>query len=462
MRAWRSPLNRLSIVFGMLIFGVYALVNSLSFYTLLHQDQRARAEVINSEIEGLDQIYSDEDIAGLVHAIDQRARKPRDPLAVYGLFNAQGLVLAGQFSSLPTRPNQSGWVTLNAPIHGLSKPLYVYVQILEDDEVLIAGLDITERAQFSRRLAALGAVALTALALTTLLFTWLFRNAINRELKEPLTVMHRFSQGDLDQRVSSNGSGDSFDQLGQVLNHAMRRIEALFFGIKHTSDAIAHDLRTPLSRMRTNLEQLRHECPVGAQTLVEASILEADQLIGRFGALLRLSKLESQSAQLDTQAALDLRLLAADAVEFWQPIAENNQQVLTLAENQGLTEGANGAPLLIAGDRDQLFQLLSNLLENAVKYTPAHGRIVVSVFTQGVNVVMSVQDSGPGVKLADQDRIFDRFVRLEADRGTPGFGLGLSLVRAIARAHGANIELHNCQPGLQIQVRFRGIGAGET
>jgi signal transduction histidine kinase len=214
--------------------------------------------------------------------------------------------------------------------------------------------------------------------------------------------------------------------------------------------------------MRTNLEQLRHECPVGAQTLVEASILEADQLIGRFGALLRLSKLESQSAQLDTQAALDLRLLAADAVEFWQPIAENNQQVLTLAENQGLTEGANGAPLLIAGDRDQLFQLLSNLLENAVKYTPAHGRIVVSVFTQGVNVVMSVQDSGPGVKLADQDRIFDRFVRLEADRGTPGFGLGLSLVRAIARAHGAKIELHNCQPGLQIQVRFRGIGAGEN
>jgi signal transduction histidine kinase len=371
MLAWRSPLNRLSFIFGILIFSVYALVNSLSFYTLLHRDQRARAEVINSEIEGLDQIYGDEDIPGLAHAIDQRVRKPRDPLAVYGLFDAQGLVLAGQFVSLPTHFSRSGWLTLNAPIHGLVKRLYVYVQILENDEVLIAGLDITERAQFSRRLAALGAIALTVLALTTLLFTWLFRNAIDRALKEPLAVMDRFSQGDLNQSVSSNGSGDSFDQLGQVLNHAMRRIEELFFGIKRASDAIAHDLRTPLSRMRTNLEQLRHECPADAQTLVEASILEADQLIERFGALLRLSKLESQSTQHDTQVAIDLGLLAADAVEFWQPIAEDNQQLLILAKNHGDNAGS---PMLVAGDRDQLFQLLSNLLENAVKYRHHFGR----------------------------------------------------------------------------------------
>jgi signal transduction histidine kinase len=459
-RFWRSPLNRLTCYLWLAIFGVYVLVNGLTLLVLSRLEDSANAEIINSEIEGLDQIYGDEDIPGLAHAIAQRVRYPRDPRAVYALVAANGEILAGHFSSLPASAIKPGWVKFAQSGATPRRHIIAFAQALEENEVLIAGRDISEQAQLVRRSWELSGIALLVLAFAATVFMFLFRNAITKSLLEPLTIVDRFSQGDLRQSISSNGSGDSFDLLGEMLNRMMRRIEDLIGGIVRSTDAIAHDLRTPLSRLHNQLAQLRDQAQTPeAMAHTDAAIREAEQLIQRFSALLRLSKLDAElsgdhAAEMRANhSTIDLAEVAQDALELWQAVAEQNTQTLSLQiANPGLH-------FHMQGDRDQLFQLLSNLLDNAIKYTPQQGEIKLILNRVQGALHLSVQDNGPGVASADHEKMFDRFVRLETERATPGFGLGLSLVRAIAQAHGAQIVVKDAEPGLCITLIFRALDA---
>ena len=231
--------------------------------------------------------------------------------------------------------------------------------------------------------------------------------------------------------------------MGRTLNRMLDRIHELVGGIQSSTDAIAHDLRTPLMRLRTRLEQARLESNDEAvKAKIDAAVAEADQLMTTFNSLLRLARIESVQDLPAERVSLDEVL--GDAVEMWQAVAEARGQAFETAIE----------PARVAGDRDLLFQMLSNLLDNAIKYGDPAGRIRVALRTVGDRVLLSISDQGPGIATEMRERVFDRFVRGDSHRGTPGTGLGLSVVRAIAIRHGAELHLESADPGLSVRLQF--------
>lgn len=217
------------------------------------------------------------------------------------------------------------------------------------------------------------------------------------------------------------------------------RIAGLIANLRQVSADIAHDLRTPLSGLRTHLETLRLEQDEGARTaLAESAIVRADELLALFNALLRISEVEEGGLQ-KAFAPLDLSTLVADLGETLRPLVEDSGRQFDVAVAAGLH---------INGDRELVAQALINLVENAQRHTPMGSRIGLAVLASGDAVAMQVRDNGLGIPAADRQRVLKRFVRLEASRSTPGHGLGLSLVAAIARAHGGRLTLEDAGPGL--------------
>nr|WP_262411555.1 HAMP domain-containing sensor histidine kinase [Halomonas utahensis] len=248
---------------------------------------------------------------------------------------------------------------------------------------------------------------------------------------------YRIMHGDLSQRVPTRGTQDDFDQLADNLNQMLDRIEYLMEGIRHVSDSIAHDLRTPLTRLRSQLENtLINLKDTDAQEQVGEAVAEADQLLGTFNALLRIARLETGGKTLQSEP-LELGTLVTDAVELYEALAEEKDQVLDYQAEEDV-------PLL--GDRDLLFQAVSNLIDNAIKYTDEGGRIGVAVRREGGQAVLEVADSGDGVPDHEKENIFGRFYRVGKSRSQPGNGLGLSLVSAVVELHEGHIGLSDAEP----------------
>ncbi len=251
--------------------------------------------------------------------------------------------------------------------------------------------------------------------------------------------------GDLSRRIPTRGSGDELDRLAGSLNAMLDRIQSLMEGVRQVSDNIAHDLRTPLARLRNRLETaaLPETDPPASRAALESALAEADALLGTFNALLRIARIEARERRA-AFADVDLGELIGDVGELYEPLAEQKRQTL-------LTDSSAA---VIVGDRDLLFQALANLLDNAIKYTPAGGNIRVGLSTAGAGVELTVADDGPGIPEAFRERVLRRFFRLDPSRPSGGSGLGLSLVAAVADLHGATLRLDDMRPGLKVTLRF--------
>jgi signal transduction histidine kinase len=273
----------------------------------------------------------------------------------------------------------------------------------------------------------------------------LIRRALMLRIHDIGQSMTGIIQGSLRERLPTHHRGDELNALSQTINSMLDQMEQLIHGIRDVSNAIAHDLRTPLAELRSRLEELSLTKPGTEITFaeVEAAVADVDRVIGIFNALLRLAEIDS-GMRRSGFVSLDLAELAAAAVEFYQPAAELKGVSLTLHTSPV-------AP--VRGDSVLLAQALGNLIDNALKYTPEHGEISVSVLLRAdQSVEMIVADSGPGIPASEVPKVTERFYRGDVSRGTPGVGLGLSLVEAVARLHGSTLELQDQQPGLRALI----------
>jgi len=326
-------------------------------------------------------------------------------------------------------------------------PVRVLITDLRGGYRLVVGRDVADqRAVLDRTFkVALAATGLTFLL--ALLGGGLMGLYVLRRIQGVRRTADDIMAGDLSQRLAVSTRNDEFDQLSDRLNTMLERIEQLMTGLREVTDNVAHDLRSPLTRLRNRLEVTLLEARDDDEyrRVMADSVEDADQLIRTFNALLAIARAEAGVGAVNG-AAVDLADLLQEVAELYEGVAEDKSITLDTRTKPGLT---------VPGNRQLLAQAVSNLLDNALKFTPAGGRVELSTEAGAAGPVLSVADTGPGIPESERERVLQRFARLESARSTPGSGLGLSLVKAVARLHGAALVLADAGPGLRVSVRFQ-------
>lgn len=451
----RTQAFRIVLVYVVLFaFSVTALL-AFTYWNTVRTLDGQTDQIVAAEITGLAEQYQHLGLQGLAETV--RSRSTRGGEALYLLTDRLRRPLAGNLDSWPqTVVTAENFVEFDyeRPVDGKLEARRARGRMfaVTGGFVLLVAQDVHERF-LTRRMFTTTLPWTVAL----ILVLGLAGGALmSRKILRRLDIINRTSgeimAGDLTRRVPRTGSGDEFDMLAENLNHMLDRIERLMRGLREVTDSVAHDLRTPLNRLRNRLEESVMRLNAGGALTkkdiageIERAIAETDQLIGTFNALLLIAETDAGTTRA-AMTALDLVSVAADVTELYEPLAEERKVTLTLIPS---------GDVAIEGNRSLIAQALANLVDNAIKYTPAGGHVCIGTAVGSAGVDLWVSDSGPGIPHQDRTRVVDRFVRLEASRNTPGTGLGLSLVAAVAHFHNAALILEDSLPtGLKAILRF--------
>ncbi|QRG06192.1 HAMP domain-containing protein [Xanthobacter dioxanivorans] len=452
MRLVRTTAFKLLAAY-LLVFAVFAV--SVIVYTAWHTRELIQGQVaddLDREVRFLADQYRIGGIQRLSYVIDRRTRRPGS--SIYMLTNFQGEVLAANVSDLPIGLlDRSGtrFTTYNRPDEGTVKSHVAFVQsmILPGGYRLLVGRDIEERDTLRDLVARPAQWAVLLIVVLGLAGGVFVTRRVLKRIDSMTATAETIMAGDFSGRLALAGTEDEFDRLAHSLNAMLDRIEGLMQGLKEVSDNIAHDLKTPLTRLRNGAEAALRTAHTEEdwRAALESTIEESDGLIRTFDALLMIARAEAGQARA-IMSDLDLAEIAEAVSELYEP----------LADEQGLDLVVSVAPVPIHGVSELLAQALSNLIDNAIKYgRPAdggRGRIAVTLSRQGQEAVLTVADTGPGIPASERDRVVERFVRLEMSRTRPGSGLGLSLVGAVARLHGGSLSFADNGPGLAATLRL--------
>lgn len=451
----RSSTFRLALVYILLTMGSMVILLGFIYWATAGYMDREIDATIDEEVLGLTEEYQLRGLVGLSGNIEKRISVDSDREAIYLLTDAGYRPIVGNITGWPDTPvDDAGWTDFRlqasagndqaesegAENHGAR----ARALLLHGDLHLLVGRK-TRDLEATRRLI-LGSLG-WGLAITVILAlgVGLFMSSqVMRRIEVINQTSREIMDGDLSRRIPTVGSDDDFDRLAVNLNRMLERIESLMAAVRQVSDNIAHDLRTPLTRLRTRLEQARGGDEKQIPAVVDRAIDDADELLTTFNALLRIARIESGSSTIEF-TGLDLADIMRDIAELYEPVAEQKGQQLQLQDTGSVR---------IRGDRDLLFQALANLVDNAIKHTPQGSCIKLAASTTGSGVQVQVSDTGPGIVHELHDRVFQRFYRCDASRSTPGSGLGLSLVHAIAELHHARIMLADNEPGLRVTIEF--------
>jgi len=444
----RSLTLRLTLVYMALFCGSVGIMLAVTYVGGVLRPLQAVEATVTRESDALVSVYRRQGRDGLIRALERRVATARGRLPYHVLVAPGGAVVAANLVDWP-RASGREWLRYEFGTYatGAEEEHEAVVRdlALPGGYRLLVGLDtedLDEREDLIFEALSWGAGMSLALGLIGgLVMTY----AVSQRLESINRAARAVIAGDLSGRVELRGSGDDFDQLSATLNEMLARIEGLVASISRVSDNIAHELRTPLTRLRAELEELADagEDREEARARTAAALSEAERLQSMFEALLRIARL--QSGPQAPNAPVGLSALLEDAVELHRPAAEDRAQDLS-------SEIASG--LVVRGDRDLIFQMVSNLLDNAVKFAPEGGRIALGAHPAGGGIEVTVVDDGPGVPAEDRNRVFERFYRGGEGR-VAGFGLGLSLVAAAAERHRAEVRLDDAAPGLRVVIRFR-------
>ena len=432
------------LVFAASVLGVLLFV----YLTSADFVERQTEATLEAEITGLAEQYAQRGLSGLIQIVAARSAGDRGDAMIYLVTDPDGLPLAGNIAAWPAGvPTRSTWLSfaLERTINGRHEvhPARGRLFVIPGGYRLLVARDISDAAAFRSRLrTTLLWAGSIALGIGLIGGTVMSRNLLRR-VEQVNRTSERVMAGNLSDRVPLHGTRDEFDQLAANLNRMLDQIERLMTAMREVTDDVAHDLRTPLSRLRARLERALVNPSAGVSEAIRAAIDEADRLLATFNALLRIAELEL-GARLDQTAPVDLSEVARSAADLYEPVAEEKGFALSVVTEPGVR---------INGDWHLLSQALANLLDNALKYAGG-GQIELRVFHENGQAILEVADQGPGIPEADRQSVFDRFVRLEPSRTTPGNGLGLSLVRAIARRHDGSVALKDGRPGLRVRLQF--------
>jgi signal transduction histidine kinase len=448
-RLLRSFTFRLALLYATFSLGTVVVLLGFIYWTTAGYMDRQIDATIEEEILGLTEQYESRGLDGLSGVIEERVAHDPTRAAIYLLADAGFRPIVGNLGAWPGAPiDDTGWTHFRLQGRDDNRTqdheARARIFLLHGDLYLLVGRDVRDL-RATRRLIldalAWGLVMTVALSLGVGL---LMSSRVMRRIDAINQTSREIMEGDLSRRVPIDGSGDDFDRLAGNLNRMLERIEALMAAVHQVSDNIAHDLRTPLTRLRTRLEQARGGGAEKIPEVIDQAINDADELLVTFNALLRIARIESGSSSA-AFADLDLADIVSDIAELYEPVASEKGQVLRVA-GQG--------PVPVYGDRDLLFQALANLVDNAIKYTPRGSTITLASSVTPAGCEVRVADTGPGIPPGLHEKVFQRFYRSDTSRSTSGSGLGLSLVRAVADMHHARIELSDNAPGLQVTIVF--------
>jgi signal transduction histidine kinase len=451
----RTTAFQLTLVY-LVVFALFAAF--LVGYFALNTRRLINEQIVGTvdlEVTALTGQYNQAGIRRLVVIVDVRSRRPGSSL--YLVTTPTGEGLAGNVGSLePGILESEGWVEtayrrLEEPESAEHNAL-VRVSRLPGGIRLLVGRDLDEREHMFRIVTVAGrwSVALVVV-LGVLGGIFVSRRVLNR-VEAMTATAQTIMAGDLSGRLSITGSGDEFDRLALNLNGMLERIDSLMRGLKEVTDNVAHDLKTPLTRLRNRCEAALRMAKGDAdyRRVLEETIEESVGLIRTFDALLMIARAESGEVR-DGMAEFDIADVARDVGELYEPLAEDKGLSLQIQASEHAT---------VKGNRELVSQALANLVDNAIKYAapvarPANGEragIIVKTSTDKDQIMLSVSDHGPGIPAGDRSRVVERFVRLEQSRSEPGSGLGLSLVSAVAHLHGGELRLEDNAPGLTARI----------
>lgn len=459
---FRTSSFRLTLLYaGLFAASVLVLFATIYWATAVYL-QGELDSVVQTELATLKEHYEDtgNSLPALAAAIAERLSFPSNRSAYYLLQDGQGQHLAGNLPE-PASLQPGAWSDVWLPgsavgddephrVRGITAALpdggaalFVAQDYFQLDEVreLIArafgwGAGVT------LALALLGGVAMSG--------------AVLRRIELVAATAEHIMAGDLGRRVPTRGTGDEFDRLAAVLNAMLARNQQLMEGLRQVSNDIAHDLRTPLTRLRQSLEKSRSSARDlrEYEDAVDRAIAETDTILDTFGALLRIAQIEAGTRRAGFRR-LDLSALLDTVLEVYGPAADEKDQHIA---------GDVPAGIAATGDPELLTQMIANLIENAIRHSPPGARIVVTLAAPeetGAGARIVVADSGPGIPVEHRDKVFRRFYRLDTSRTTPGSGLGLSLAAAIADLHGIELRLADNEPGLLVLLHMPPTASGE-
>jgi len=465
----RTTAFKLSLIY-LTVFALFAavLIGYFAWSTSRLITQQI-TETIDAEINGLTELYTQGGIRRLVLLVDARSRRPSSNL--YLVTTPTGEGVAGNVGTL-----QPGVLEQSGPVETAYRRLdeaedtehhaLVRVVRLSGGFRLLVGRDLEERERLHDIIIAAARWSIAVVVVLGLLGGFFVTRRVLKRIDAMTGTTRTIMQGDLTGRLPIAGTGDELDRLADNLNAMLERIEALLHGLKEVSDNIAHDLRTPLTRLRNRAEEaLRTASAEGDYRAALENVLEeSDGLIRTFNALLMIARAESGEVGQDT-TEFDAGEIVHDVADLYEPLADDNGLKLEV-DVQGT--------MSMKGNRELISQALANLIDNAIKYAaPAHAAaalvpaagndgphaasaaetgpaaITVSAKAEASRVLLTVADCGPGIPTAERARVVERFVRLEQSRSLPGAGLGLSLAAAVARLHHGELRLEDNAPGLR-------------
>jgi signal transduction histidine kinase len=405
--------------------------------------QDGRAEILQADAQRLTDIYKRDGADAVKTFIDTRVSLQIAGERILLLTDASLHPLAGNLHAWPaTVPQTPGNYTIPVKGNNGDQQTLVHVAVLGGDYLLVGRDNALFQPLQTRFWYGLSA-AVAVLCIAGLLVGLITRRALMSRVHSIRQTVSAIIHGDLKHRLPTHLSDDELNTLSLTINGMLDQIELLVHGVRNVSNSIAHDLRTPLAELRSRLEELSLIRPSTEETYAEidGAVADVDRVIRIFDALLRLAEIDA-GMRRSGFVSLDVSDLAANAVEFYEPAAELKAIDLKMRSN---------GPLLVSADPVLLAQALSNLIDNALKYAPHRGSIEVAVQRlDDLRAEVSVSDNGPGIDDEEKTKVMQRFYRGDASRGTPGVGLGLSLVQAVAKLHGSALELRDNGPGLRV------------